>query len=49
MGAPYEMLHQGMESFIFGAKNKCQMTEGAEIGPLPDAEQGPCLVSFVQS
>ncbi|KAK3559518.1 hypothetical protein QTP86_013702 [Hemibagrus guttatus] len=32
-----------MESFIFGAKNKCQMTEGAEIGSLPDAEQGPYL------
>lgn len=38
-----------MESFIFGAKNKCQMTEAAEIGSLPDAEQGPYLVSFVQS
>lgn len=35
-----------MESFIFGAKTKCQMTEGAEIGSLPDAEQRPYLVSF---
>ncbi|XP_017339694.1 ankyrin repeat and fibronectin type-III domain-containing protein 1 isoform X2 [Ictalurus punctatus] len=32
-----------MESFIFGAKTKCQMTEGAEIGSLPDAEQRPYL------
>ncbi|XP_060753418.1 ankyrin repeat and fibronectin type-III domain-containing protein 1 isoform X1 [Tachysurus vachellii] len=32
-----------MESFILVAKNKCQMTEGAEIGSLPDAEQGPYL------
>ncbi|TSK14813.1 Ankyrin repeat and fibronectin type-III domain-containing protein 1 [Bagarius yarrelli] len=29
-----------MESFLFGVENKCQMTEGAEIGSLPDAEQG---------
>ncbi|XP_053366779.1 ankyrin repeat and fibronectin type-III domain-containing protein 1 isoform X2 [Clarias gariepinus] len=33
-----------MESLVFGAKSKkCQMTEGAEIGSLPDAEQGPYL------
>ncbi|XP_046710049.1 ankyrin repeat and fibronectin type-III domain-containing protein 1 isoform X2 [Silurus meridionalis] len=32
-----------MESFLFAAKNKCQMTEGAEIGSLPDAEQGPYM------
>ncbi|KAI4878931.1 hypothetical protein NFI96_017667 [Prochilodus magdalenae] len=28
---------------MFGAKNNCQMTEGAELGSLPDAEQGSYL------
>lgn len=47
--APCMRCWKGMESFIFGAKNKCQMTEGAEIGSLPKTEQGPYLVSFVQA
>uniref|UniRef100_W5LEH6 Ankyrin repeat and fibronectin type III domain containing 1 n=1 Tax=Astyanax mexicanus TaxID=7994 RepID=W5LEH6_ASTMX len=37
------MIEQEWRDFMFGTKNNCQMTEGAEVGSLPDAEQGSYL------
>ncbi|XP_066522783.1 ankyrin repeat and fibronectin type-III domain-containing protein 1 isoform X1 [Hoplias malabaricus] len=37
------MTEKEWRDFMFRRKNNCQMTEGAEVGSLPDAEQGSYL------